>query len=59
MDHMNKALEAAQDNPNAWSALGHLQYIQKMYTDAQASYETVLSLPQGIYHADFDGLNTT
>ncbi|KAJ3045423.1 Cilia- and flagella-associated protein 70 [Rhizophlyctis rosea] len=44
--HIRAALEVQQDDPDAWAALGHLQYIQHSWHEAQQSYETVLSLSQ-------------
>ncbi|KAJ3056144.1 Cilia- and flagella-associated protein 70 [Rhizophlyctis rosea] len=42
--HIRDALEVQQDDPDTWAALGHLQFIQRLWHDAQQSYETVLSL---------------
>lgn len=43
--HIQGALEIQQDDPNVWSALGHVQYVNKMFYESRMSYETVLSLP--------------
>ncbi|KND04050.1 uncharacterized protein SPPG_01495 [Spizellomyces punctatus DAOM BR117] len=45
-EHLKDALSIQQDEPNVWAALGHLQYVQKLWDSAQVSYETVLSLSQ-------------
>ncbi|RKO83519.1 hypothetical protein BDK51DRAFT_34747, partial [Blyttiomyces helicus] len=45
-EYLNQALAVQQDEPNVWAAMGHLQYIQKLWDEAQTSFETVLTLPQ-------------
>ncbi|KAI8802085.1 hypothetical protein BJ742DRAFT_873493 [Cladochytrium replicatum] len=44
-ERIKSALDISQDSPNVWAAQGHLQFIQEQFSDAQFSYETVLSLP--------------
>lgn len=46
-EHVRKAIEIRKDDPNAWGLLGHLNYLQKNYADAQTAYEMVLALPEG------------
>ncbi|TPX37150.1 hypothetical protein SmJEL517_g01059 [Synchytrium microbalum] len=45
-ENLRTALEIKRDDPNVWAALGHLQYSQEQWEDAQLSYETVLSMPE-------------
>ncbi|KAI8835610.1 hypothetical protein BJ741DRAFT_607390 [Chytriomyces cf. hyalinus JEL632] len=45
VDHIKSAMQVRQDDPDVWAALGHLQYRQRVWGEAQNSYETVLSLP--------------
>ncbi|KAJ3155384.1 Cilia- and flagella-associated protein 70 [Geranomyces michiganensis] len=45
-EHLQAALEVQQDHPDVWAALGHLQFLQKQWDAAKASYETVLTLSQ-------------
>ncbi|TPX60566.1 hypothetical protein PhCBS80983_g01686 [Powellomyces hirtus] len=44
--HLQDALDVRQDDPDVWAALGHLQFVQKMWEAAKGSYETVLTLSQ-------------
>ncbi|KAJ3022692.1 Cilia- and flagella-associated protein 70 [Thoreauomyces humboldtii] len=45
-EHLRDALELRQDDPDVWAALGHLQYVQRLWDQAKSSYETVLTLSQ-------------
>ncbi|KAI9363935.1 hypothetical protein DFJ73DRAFT_810162 [Zopfochytrium polystomum] len=45
MTHIHSAIDIRQDDPDAWAALGHLQFASRMWGEARTSYETVLSLP--------------
>ncbi|KAJ3101698.1 Cilia- and flagella-associated protein 70 [Phlyctochytrium planicorne] len=46
IQHIREALDVRQDDPDAWTFLAHVHFIQKQWSDAQTSYETVLSLPE-------------
>ncbi|KAJ3142013.1 Cilia- and flagella-associated protein 70 [Physocladia obscura] len=45
VENIKSAMQVRQDDPNVWAALGHLQFKQRVWGEAQNSYETVLSLP--------------
>ncbi|KAI9339399.1 hypothetical protein BDR26DRAFT_837865 [Obelidium mucronatum] len=45
MENIKSAMQVRQDDPEVWAALGHLQFRQRIWGEAQNSYETVLSLP--------------
>ena len=46
-EYIREALSVRQDDPEAWSCVGHLHYRQGQLSDAKIAYETVMSLPQG------------
>ncbi|KAJ3355461.1 Cilia- and flagella-associated protein 70 [Entophlyctis luteolus] len=46
VENIKSAMQVQQDDPDVWAALGHLQFRQKCWNEAQSSYETVLSLPK-------------
>lgn len=48
-EYLSSALALHHNNPYIWSALGHLQYIQKSWAEARMSYETVFSFATGNY----------
>ncbi|KAJ3295071.1 Cilia- and flagella-associated protein 70 [Rhizoclosmatium sp. JEL0117] len=45
IENIKSAMQVRQDDPDVWAALGHLQFRQRVWGEAQSSYETVLSLP--------------
>jgi tetratricopeptide (TPR) repeat protein len=45
LELLKKTLDANLDNPEVWAAFGHFHYGNKQFKDAQAAYETLLSLP--------------
>ncbi|KAI8618763.1 hypothetical protein BC830DRAFT_1107404 [Chytriomyces sp. MP71] len=45
VENIKSAMQVRQDDPDVWAALGHLQFRQRVWTEAQQSYETVLTLP--------------
>ncbi|KAJ3006241.1 UNVERIFIED_CONTAM: Cilia- and flagella-associated protein 70 [Siphonaria sp. JEL0065] len=45
MENIKSAMAVRQDDPDVWAVLGHLQFRQRVWGEAQNSYETVLSLP--------------
>ena len=47
LHHVNASLEIKKDDPRAWSAQGHLYFVQERWEEAKEAYETVMSLTNG------------
>jgi uncharacterized protein HemY len=46
-DALESALAVNNADPDVWTALGHLYFLQHKFAEAKAAYETVLSLNHG------------